>query len=342
MPTSWFTLIDSIFVRCSCRAKTCPHRPQAFNEANKGQEFPQENNFLPPFFLNKPIASTPRHVCKTFDVNIWLRKANIKSYFTPKVDSILKLSNYYVTTQITHVFRTKVQMFTPFLEIDSKFGTRVPWFPTQPLTNVLFCFFVGNFESLNIRKTKQKKLVAKNTHTLVNGWVEVHRTRVPHFGEYLQKTAWTLDAEQIWGDMLEPACRSDQRWSSWCTLSGSKHYNNTIKWFVLVEDIGLVSPSRHTIHWAARAMMISGLNTVRCLGWAHPILCACNGRALLRTRTWAPLGSTCNMYWCVAPSPINACGMKRTIHSCCCCSTRPMQYHKKSARNKVCDIIHHV
>ena len=37
----------------------------------------------------------------------------MKSYLTPKVDSILKRSNSKATTQITHVFRTKVKMFTP-------------------------------------------------------------------------------------------------------------------------------------------------------------------------------------------------------------------------------------
>ena len=98
-----------------------------------------------------------------------MRRANIKPYLTPKVDYILKLSNYYVTTQITHVFRTKVQMFTPFLEIDSKFGTRVLWSPTQPLTNVLFCFFVGNFGSLNIRKTNKKVSGEKHTHSSTAG-----------------------------------------------------------------------------------------------------------------------------------------------------------------------------
>ena len=62
-------------------------------------------------FLNEPIAGTPRHVCKTFSrihSKIWLRR--------PKVDSILKRSSYYmvqyVSTQITRVFRTKVQTFT--------------------------------------------------------------------------------------------------------------------------------------------------------------------------------------------------------------------------------------
>ena len=60
-------------------------------------------------------------------------------------------------------------MLTPFLEIDSKFGTRVLWSPTQPLTNVLFCFFVGNFGSLNIRKTNKKVSGEKHTHSSTAG-----------------------------------------------------------------------------------------------------------------------------------------------------------------------------
>ena len=80
-----------------------------------------------------------------------MRRAYIKSYSTAKVDSILKLRNYYVTTQITHVFRTTVQVFTPlFGDKTLLFGTRVLGPPTQPLTNVFFCFlflFAGSFGS---------------------------------------------------------------------------------------------------------------------------------------------------------------------------------------------------
>ena len=43
-----------------------------------------------------------------------MRRANIKSCLTPKVDSVLNLSNCYVTTHFTLVFRTKVKMFTTF------------------------------------------------------------------------------------------------------------------------------------------------------------------------------------------------------------------------------------
>ena len=102
------------------RAKMCQHRPQIFKKFNNAQAFPYENDSFSLssfFFLNEPIAGTPRHVCKSFeqkceDLTAMRRASN--SYLTPKVDSILELSNYYVTAQITHVFRTNVQMFVPF------------------------------------------------------------------------------------------------------------------------------------------------------------------------------------------------------------------------------------
>ena len=71
-------------------AKKCPHRPQAFNKVNDGQEI----TFFLHFFLYEPIAGTILQGIssyKKFQVNsrkIWMRRANLKSYLTPKVDSI--------------------------------------------------------------------------------------------------------------------------------------------------------------------------------------------------------------------------------------------------------------
>ena len=51
-----------------------------------------------------------------------------------------EISNYYqsVTTQITHVFRIKVQMFTSFFGAPLIWHTRVLGAPTQPLINGIF------------------------------------------------------------------------------------------------------------------------------------------------------------------------------------------------------------
>ena len=78
--------------------------------------------FMSFFFLNDPIAGTPpsRHVCQKFHANI-PRPDCVGP--TPKVDPMLKLSNYKASTQITHIFRTKVQMSTPFFLNRSWFHT---------------------------------------------------------------------------------------------------------------------------------------------------------------------------------------------------------------------------
>ena len=48
-----------------------------------------------------------------------------------------------------------------------------------------------------------KKRILQNKNG--DGVAGVHRTRVPNVRAYLKKTAWILDAYQIWGYMLEPA-----------------------------------------------------------------------------------------------------------------------------------------
>ena len=45
----------------------------------------------------------------------WLSRTNLQSFLTPKVDSRLKPSNYVATPSYLHVYRTKVQMYTPLL-----------------------------------------------------------------------------------------------------------------------------------------------------------------------------------------------------------------------------------
>ena len=118
-------------------AKTCPHRPQVFKKLNKDQAFPQAFFFQVFSRYSKARMQSFSGKCS----KIWLCKAHVRSYLTPKVDPILKLSNYKATTPITHVFWTKVQMLTPFLgDKTLKFGTRVLWAPTQPLTKLFFFF----------------------------------------------------------------------------------------------------------------------------------------------------------------------------------------------------------
>ena len=118
---------------------------------------------------------------------IWLRRANIKPYVTPKVDCILKLSTYYRTTRYANFkcFRTTVQMSTSFYGKILKFSTRVLWAPPQPLT---FFSFAGNFGSPKTQISPPKKtknipgISGENeSKPFVNGWVGAHRTRAPIF-----------------------------------------------------------------------------------------------------------------------------------------------------------------
>ena len=99
----------------------------------------------------------------------WRRGTNIKSYFTPKIESTLKPSNTMRSRNYA-LYRTKVQMPTPFLRQTLKFCIRVYCAPAEPSTN------------------------------------GVHQTRVQNFRVYLSKTAWVLDSEGSQGNKLEPAC----------------------------------------------------------------------------------------------------------------------------------------
>ena len=85
-------------------AKTCPpttglQKGQKWSGASAGPQF-----F---FFWTSRLQELLRHACKKFRENIrkvWLRRANIKSYLSPKFGPILKLK---ATMQITHISAQK-------------------------------------------------------------------------------------------------------------------------------------------------------------------------------------------------------------------------------------------
>ena len=94
-------------------AKKCPDHRRAFKKVSNRRFRRRKQFWFPSYSLSESVSMTPRHVCKTFRANI-RRSDCVGPHFTSKVDPILKLSNYNASTQIKHVFRTKVQMFTPF------------------------------------------------------------------------------------------------------------------------------------------------------------------------------------------------------------------------------------
>ena len=120
------------------------------------------------FFMDAPTPGTPRHVCHSFHANIGssdgVRRAIIKIHLTSKVDIMLKPINYKATTQITRVFRAKVQMSAPF------FGDR-SWliayvsYSTSPFKAVDewgYLVFTGRFGSFKTQKSP--KNVGKRTY----------------------------------------------------------------------------------------------------------------------------------------------------------------------------------
>ena len=127
---------------------------------------------------------------------LWLRRVNIKSYLSSKVDPILKL---IITRQLL-----KLQMFSAK---KSKCHavvcrqilivcTRVQWV-CQAVDELLFYFILGRKLYIAVDpniplQTKQIWREKEHTHTFGNGLARIHRTRAPTV--YLHKTAWTLDA----------------------------------------------------------------------------------------------------------------------------------------------------
>ena len=110
---------------------------------------------------------------------VWLRKANIKLYLTPKVDPILNLI-YKATTQISHVFRTKVQSPRRFWDghLDVAHVFYEPF--STPERKVLFVVvFAGylDFVKAQIEKKKMTKYLSekneKKRHRPLTDWQEL-------------------------------------------------------------------------------------------------------------------------------------------------------------------------
>ena len=131
---------------------------------------------------------------------MWMLRANIKSNLTPKVDSVLKLSNYYVTTQITHVFRTKVQVFTPCSGDRPRKLAHVFCEPLPSRWRVGFCSFSFSPDIFGFVFGGDIRVLGEGDaqfpagkKIFANGWVWAHTTRVPNFRVCLQKRREHID-----------------------------------------------------------------------------------------------------------------------------------------------------
>ena len=114
------------------------------------------------FFSERADCSCPRHVCKKFQANI-RRSEYVRptwSYISAKVDSILKLSNYCVTTQISPL-RSKCS--TTFWR-DNRYMISDP-LPRCWRTEFVFFIFLWKFcisQDPNSPKKRKKKAGEKN------------------------------------------------------------------------------------------------------------------------------------------------------------------------------------
>ena len=113
--------------------------------------------------------------------------ADINYFFTSKIDPTLKLPGKQWRGNCA-IFRPKIQMSTPFLEIrwTLSVSPRFLFALAKPLTNAFF-FLVGKFGSPKgpyIKKICNKEYIGrtKHTHTFGRGLAGVHRKRVPNFG----------------------------------------------------------------------------------------------------------------------------------------------------------------
>ena len=136
-------------------------------------------SYWPPWSRNSYSKACLRNVSRKCS-KIWLLRANIKSYFMPKVYPILKLSNYKPTTSflgdISWLF---AHVFYEFLPSRWRFFVfvlrRKKWISYDP-----------NIAKIQKACIWRKKTKNKKKHS-VTGWQGVHRTRVPNFSVYFQK-----------------------------------------------------------------------------------------------------------------------------------------------------------
>ena len=102
--------------------KVCPDESQASKEVNISQAFTAtEEKKISFFFLDEPPPGAPRHVCTKFSTKYsknWLRRANIKSGLTPKIQCTLKPSNYDAKPWFLHFTARKSKCPRRFWEID--------------------------------------------------------------------------------------------------------------------------------------------------------------------------------------------------------------------------------
>ena len=104
-----------------------------------------------------------------------------------KTDSILKLSNYYVSRQMAHVFRTEVGMSTPFFSINLDYLHTCSMRPWQADEDIAFFFPLESFDktqnSQRVQIYSANQIWRREKKSFVTRLAGTLRTRVPNFND---------------------------------------------------------------------------------------------------------------------------------------------------------------
>ena len=145
-------------------------RPQAFKEVNNIQVIYSRKKKKYPFFSARATSRCSKawfyKVSRKYSKN-WLRRTNIKSNLTPKIECSLKPSNYDAKPGLLH-FTPQKSKCSPCLDR----AWNIAHVFNVPLPSLLrfFFSFAGNVGSLKtqISKKKQPNYLAKKTKTKKN------------------------------------------------------------------------------------------------------------------------------------------------------------------------------
>ena len=128
-----------------------------------------------PIFFSGPAASRCFKAC-LYNVSRknsknWLRRTNIKSTLTPKIEYTLKPSNYDAKPWFLHLIAQKSKCPRRFWELDPEFLHTCFMCPCRAYYECVFCSFlfaenVGSLKTQISRKKQDPKYLTKRTKTV--------------------------------------------------------------------------------------------------------------------------------------------------------------------------------
>ena len=175
----------------------CPDQSQAFKEVNDSLAFTVGRKIISLFFLDvplpgarrcfslfildEPLPGASRCLCKVsrkFSKN-WLRRTNIKSNLTPKIEYTLKPSNYDNNPCFLHFTAQNPTVHAVLEGWGPEILHTCLMRPCRAFDELLLFFFAGNVESLKTQISGETKEKKKEPETpFVKGSADAHWTRV--------------------------------------------------------------------------------------------------------------------------------------------------------------------